>query len=80
MFLVVCFNGLQGLKMHWNVDQHQDTGHTATREVQDWLRSNNESAEEGGFSGSLWLDMHDHVGKISTRSWLVRLDLFWLYD
>ena len=30
-FVVVCYNGLQGLKMHWNVDQHQDTGHTATR-------------------------------------------------
>ena len=25
---------------------------------------------------SLWQDMHDHVGKISTRSWLVRLDLW----
>ena len=25
---------------------------------------------------SLWQDMQDHVGKISTRSWLVRLDLW----
>ena len=34
---------------------------------------------------SLRQDMHDHVGKIGTRSWLVRLDLWgwchwWLYD
>ena len=25
-------------------------------------------------------NMHDHVGKISTRSWLMRLGLSWLYD
>ena len=29
MFLVVCCNGLQGLKMDWNLGQQQDTGHTA---------------------------------------------------
>ena len=41
------------------------------------FRSDNESAEDGiDFWSSLWQDMH---GKISTRSWLVRLDLFWLY-
>ena len=44
------------------------------------FRWDNESAEEGDLWSSLWQDMHDHVGKISTRSWLVRLDLFWLYD
>ena len=44
------------------------------------FRSDNESAEEGDSWSSLWQDMHDHVGEISTRSWLVRLDLFWLYD
>ena len=44
------------------------------------FRWDNESAEEGDLWSSLWQDMHDHVGKISTRSWLVRLVLFWLYD
>ena len=41
------------------------------------FRSDNESAEEGDLWSSLW---QDHVRKISTRSWLMRLDLFWLYD
>ena len=44
------------------------------------FRSDNGSAEEGDLWSSLWQDMHDHVGKISTRSWPVRLDLFWLHD
>ena len=44
------------------------------------FRWDNESAEEGDLWSSLWQDTHDHVGKISTRSWLVRLVLFWLYD
>ena len=41
------------------------------------FRSDNESAEEGDLWSRLW---QDHVRKISTRSWLMRLDLFWLYD
>ena len=44
------------------------------------FRSDDEGDEEGDLWGSLLQDMHDHVGKISTRLWLVRLDLFWLYD
>ena len=44
------------------------------------FRSDNESAEEGDLWSSLWQDMHDHVGKISTRTCPVRLDLFWLHD
>ena len=44
------------------------------------FRSDDETDEEGDLWGSLWQDMHDHVGKISTRLWLVRLDLFWVYD
>ena len=44
-----CCNGLQGLKTDWNLGQQQDTGHTVTRKVHDWFRSDNESAEEGDF-------------------------------
>ena len=28
LFPVICWNGLQGLKMDWNLRQQQDTGHT----------------------------------------------------
>ena len=42
-YTVVCCNGLQGLKMDWNLGEQQATEHTATRYVQDWFRSDNES-------------------------------------
>ena len=52
MFPVVCCNGLQGLKMDWNLRQQQDTCHTATRSLIWFLYetdSDTESDEEGDF-------------------------------
>ena len=75
LFPVVCCNGLQELKMYWNVSQQQDTGHTATRQVLSETDSNTESDEEGDFEVVYGRTCMTRSGKISTKSWLVLLDL-----
>ena len=49
LFPVVCCNGLQGLKMDWNLSQQQDTGHTASEPDKYETDSDNESDEKGDF-------------------------------
>ena len=58
--------------MDWNLGQQQDTGHTALDKYE--TDSDNESDEEDDFEVVYGRTcMTDQVGKISTRSWLVRL-------
>ena len=61
--------------MDWNLGQQpkiQDIQQPDKYETD----SDNESNERRWLWSSLWQDMHDQFGKISTRSSLVRVDLW----
>ena len=68
--------------MDWNLGEQQDTGHTATRKVQDWFRSDSESAEECDFeAGDAWPCREDQYEIMTGASRSMRLvSYWWLYD